>query len=167
MDPIALDAVDLGLLAVLAVSVIVGLVRGLVFELLSLLGWIAAYFAAHWAAPLLGPQLPIGNPGSGLNYGAAFAMVFVLTLIVWSLAAGLVRRLLHATPLSLIDRLLGAGFGFARGVILLLVVATLVGLTPLNKHPAWARSVGRPWLEGVLRGLKPVLPVEVVRLLPA
>ncbi len=102
-----------------------------------------------------------------MNYGAAFAIVFVLTLIVWSLAAGLVRRLLHATPLSLADRVLGAGFGFARGVIVLMVLATLVSFTSLAKEPAWQQSLGRPWLDGVLRGLKPVLPVEVTRLLPA
>lgn len=164
---LALGWVDLALLAVLAISVVVGLARGLVFELLSLIGWVAAYFSAYWLAPVLAPHLPLGNPGSALNYGAAFACVFIVTLIVWSLAAGLVRRLLHATPLSLIDRLLGAGFGLARGLILLLVVATIIGLTPVHKSPAWVQSLGRPWLEGILRGLKPVLPAEVSRLLPA
>ncbi|MEO7151686.1 MAG: CvpA family protein [Burkholderiaceae bacterium] len=164
---LALGWVDLAMLVLLALSVLVGLARGFVFEVLSLLGWIAAYFAAHWAAPQLAPQLPIGTAGSALNYGAAFAIVFVLTLIVWSVAAGLLRRLLHATPLSVVDRLLGAGFGFARGMILLMVLATLVSLTPLAKDPAWKQSLGRPWLDGVLRGLKPVLPDEVSRLLPA
>ena len=164
---LTLGWVDLAMLALLTLSILVGLARGFVFEVLSLLGWIAAYFAAHWVAPQLAPSLPVGSPGSALNYGAAFAIVFILTLIVWSLAAGLVRRVLHATPLSLIDRLLGAGFGFARGMIVLMVVTTLISLTPLGKDPGWSRSLGRPWLEGVLRGLRPVLPVEVTRLLPA
>ena len=167
MDSIALGWVDLALLGVLALSTLVGVMRGFVFEVLSLAGWIAAYFAAHWAAPQLAPQLPIGTSGSALNYAAAFAIVFLLVVIVWSIAAGLLRRLIHATPLSAFDRLLGAGFGFARGVILLIVVATLVSLTPLARHPQWTQSLGKPWLEGVLRGLKPVLPSQVVRLLPA
>ncbi len=164
---LALGWVDIALIAVLALSILVGLARGLVFEVLSLAGWIAAYFAAHWLAPQLAPQLPVGAPGSTLNYGAAFACVFVLTLIVWSLAAALVRRLLHATPLSLIDRLLGAAFGLARGFVVLLVVATLVEWTPLQKSAAWRESQGRPFLAGMLRGLKPVLPSEITRLLPA
>ncbi len=164
---LALGWVDLAMLALLAISTLVGIARGLVFEVVSLAGWIAAYFAAHWAAPQLGAQLPIGTPGSALNYAAAFAIVFVLVLIVWSLAAGLLRRLIRATPLSAFDRVLGAGFGFARGVILLMVMATLVSLTPLARHSEWSQSLGRPWLEGVLRGLRPVLPAQVVRLLPA
>ena len=164
---LAIGWVDIAMLVLLALSVLMGLARGFVFEVLSLLGWIAAYFAAHWAAPQLAPQLPIGSQGGALNHGAAFAIVFVLTLIVWSLVAGLLRRMLHATPLSLVDRVLGAGFGVARGMIVLMVLATLVSLTPLARDPAWKQSLGRPWLEGVLRGLKPVLPVEVTRLLPA
>ena len=165
MDP-ALGWVDLALLAVLLMSVIVGLVRGLVYEVLALIGWVAAYFAAQWLAPMVGEHLPLGRPGSGLNYAAAFASVFLLALVIWGLAARLVRMLVHATPLSLLDRLLGAVFGVARGMILLLAVATVVGLTPLNSAPQWRDSRGRPWLEAALRELKPVLPPEVSRLLP-
>ena len=43
--------VDWTLLAVLALSVAVGLWRGLVFELMSLVGWFAAYLAAQWGSP--------------------------------------------------------------------------------------------------------------------
>ena len=39
--------VDGVLLAVLVVSLLVGLWRGLVFELMSLLGWVVAYVAAR------------------------------------------------------------------------------------------------------------------------
>ena len=164
---VAVGWVDIALIAVLALSILVGLARGFGFEVLSLAGWFAAYFAAHWLAPLLAPELPVGRPGSSLNYGAAFAIVFIVTLIVWSIGAALVRRLLHATPLSLIDRLLGAAFGLARGVVVLLVVATLIEWTPVNKSPAWRESQARPFLAGMLRGLRPVLPVEITRLLPA
>ena len=47
----ALSWVDWALLAVLAVSVVIGLVRGFVFECLSLAGWVVAWFAAQWGAP--------------------------------------------------------------------------------------------------------------------
>ena len=45
----AVSWVDGMLLAVLVVSVVVGLWRGLVFELMSLVGWVAAYVAAERA----------------------------------------------------------------------------------------------------------------------
>ena len=45
-------------------------------ETLSLVGWGVAYFAALWALPMLAPRLPVGEPGSAMNYAAAFACAF-------------------------------------------------------------------------------------------
>lgn len=151
--------VDIALASLLLLSVIVGLVRGVVFELLSLAGWFAAWFTAQWFTPLAVAHVPIGVPDSALNHGIAFACLFLLVLVVWSLAARLVRLLVHATPLSLIDRVLGAGFGVLRGVIVLLVLATAITFTPLAKSPQWQASQGAAWLHALLQGLGPVLPV--------
>jgi membrane protein required for colicin V production len=155
--------VDWGLIALLALSVTVGLWRGLVFEVMSLLGWVVAYVAAQTLAPQVAPQLPVGTPGSALNLGAAFAATFVVVLFVWTLLARLVRLLLHATPLTIIDRFFGAGFGLLRGAVLLLVLATVVSFTPAARSPAWQASQGAAWLGAVLQGLKPVLPEAVAR----
>src|SRR5262245_22982652 len=113
----ALGWVDIALLALLAISVIVGLLRGFLFEVLSLLGWVAAYFAAHWLAPMVAPHLPVGKPASPVNYGAAFCLVFLGALIAWALAARLVRMAVNATALSVPDRVLGAGFGALRALV--------------------------------------------------
>ena len=66
----SLPWLDWALLAVLAVSVLVGLVRGLVFECLSLAGWVVAWFAAQWAAPQLAPFVPVGAAGSSTSPAA-------------------------------------------------------------------------------------------------
>jgi membrane protein required for colicin V production len=159
--------VDWTLLAVLALSVVVGLWRGLVFELMSLVGWVVAYVAAQLYSAQVAPHLPIGLPGSALNLGAGFAVTFVGVLIGWTLLARLVRLLVHATPLTLIDRTLGAAFGLVRGGVLLLAVATLVAFTPAARSQPWQDSQGAAWLRVALQGIKPVLPVEVARHLPA
>jgi membrane protein required for colicin V production len=147
--------VDIGLMVFLALSVVVGLMRGFVFELLSLAGWFVAYFAAHWLTPLAQPYIHIGTPGSHLHYGATFACVFIASLVIWSLAARLVRALIRATPLSPIDRLLGAAFGALRGLVVLLVVAVVVGVSPWAKSVAWQRSQGVIWLNALLQELRP------------
>lgn len=162
----ALPWVDWLLIALLIASVIVGMVRGLVFEVLSLAGWVATWFAAQWAAPSLAPKLPVGVPGGSLNLGAAFALVFVIALVAWSLAARLVRLLVHATPLSLVDRLLGGGFGVARGAVLLLAAAMVVSLTPAAQSPAWRQSHGARWLDQALVWVAPLLPESMARRLP-
>jgi membrane protein required for colicin V production len=158
--------VDIALLAILAFSVIVGIVRGFVFELMSLAGWLVAWVAAQWLAAEVAPYVPIGEAGSAMNHAAAFVITFVLALLVWSVVARLIRLLIHATPLSLPDRALGAGFGLLRGVLVLLAVTTVVGLTPLMKSNAWQASAGAGWLHAALHGLKPLLPEQLSKHLP-
>jgi membrane protein required for colicin V production len=156
---------DWALLAVLVVSAAIGIVRGLVFECLSLAGWLVAWFAAQWAAPQLAPHVPVGSAGSGLNLGVSFALAFVAAMLAWALLAKLIRMMIHATPLSVPDRMLGAAFGLLRGVVLLLAVATAVSLTPAAQSQAWGASVGPRMLGGMLHGLKPLLPPAAARLL--
>ena len=158
--------IDLALLLVLAVSIIVGLLRGLLFEVLSLAGWVAAYIAAQLLTPAVAPHVPVGTPGSGLNQAAGFVVTFIAALIVWALAARLIRLLVRASPLSALDRVLGGGFGLLRGIVVLLALATVVALTPMARSVAWQSSKGASWLTGALQGLKPVLPHEVARHLP-
>jgi membrane protein required for colicin V production len=161
-----MGTVDIALLVVLALSIIVGLVRGLLFEVLSLAGWVAAYIAAQMFTPMVAPHLPVGTPGSGINQAAGFVATFVLALIAWALAARLVRMLVRASPLSTLDRVLGAGFGLLRGAVLLLALATVVALTPMSRSAAWQSSKGAAWLDAALQGLKPVLPEQVARHIP-
>ena len=158
--------IDWTLLAVLAVSVIVGLMRGFVFEVMALVGWLVARFGAQWLAPVLSPHIPVGTPGSAANMAACYVIGFIGILIIWTLLARLVRLLIHATPLSFPDRLLGAGFGLLRGGVLLLAVATVVALTPAAQSTSWKRSEGARWLGVAMLGLKPLLPGELARYLP-
>jgi membrane protein required for colicin V production len=158
--------IDWTLLALLGVSVVIGLVRGFVFEVLSLLGWLVAWFGSQYLARELSPHLPIGTPGSAGNMAAAYVLCFVAILVLWTLLAKLVRLLLHATPLSIPDRLLGAGFGLLRGGVLLLALATAVSLTPAAQSNPWQRSEGARWIGVAMIGLKPLLPAEVARYLP-
>lgn len=167
MPAIELGWVDIGLIAVLSISVIVGLWRGLVFELMSLFGWVVAYVMAQAFTPEVSVHVPIGEAGSALNHGASFALTFIGVLIVWSLLARLVRLLIQATPLTVLDRLLGGGFGLLRGLVLLLALATLVTFTPARQSPLWRASHGAAMLNVALQGLKPVLPADMARHLPA
>lgn len=161
----ALHALDWAFLAVLAVSVVVGLVRGFVFECLSLAGWVVAWFGAQWAAPWLAAYLPVFSPDSPVRLGLAFVLAFVAALVLWGILAKLIRMALHATPLSIPDRLLGAAFGLLRGTVLLLAVATAVALTPASQSQGWRASQGARWLGTALFHLKPLLPEPLARLL--
>jgi membrane protein required for colicin V production len=155
---------DIALVAVLGLSVAVGLWRGFVFECLSLAGWLVAWFGAQWALPHVAPLLP--GFGTGLNLAAGFALGFIAVLVAWSLLSRLVRMLIQATPLSIPDRLLGGGFGALRGGVLLLALVLAVALTPAAQSEAWRQSQTVHGLGFVIAGLKPWLPDAIVQRLP-
>ncbi len=114
-------AVDWVLLTVLGVSTFVSLWRGFTREALSLASWVAAFLVANLYVERMSLLLADAIDNITGRYVASYAILFVLTLMVGGLLAILVSKLVRATGLSLLDRLLGTVFGFARGVILILV----------------------------------------------
>ena len=159
--------VDLLLLAMLAVSVLIGLWRGFVYEVLALLGWFVAYLASPWLAPLLVRWMPAEKMGPSLVHGAGLLLAFVLVLLIWGLGARLVRALIQATPLSFLDRLLGGGFGVLRGLLLGLLLVLVVDMTPAARWAAWQGSQLAPQLQALLQDIRPVMPDELNKLIPA
>lgn len=162
----SLHGLDIGMLALLLASSLLGIWRGLVFELLSLGGWVVAYVVAMAWSVRVGPWLPIGEPGSSLNHAAAVLATFLATLVACSLAARLARLVIAATPLTWPDRLLGAAFGLVRGLVLLVAMATVVALTPAAQSGWWQQSLGAQWLGVAIEGVRPLLPAELGRWLP-
>jgi membrane protein required for colicin V production len=155
---ITLGWVDLALLAVFLLSVLIGLWRGFVFEIVSLLGWLVAFVIANSAGPFLADLIPLDSADAQVRLWVAYIVVFVLVLLTCTLLARMLRALVSATPLSFVDHLLGGLFGVARGALILVVVATLVTLSPYASSTTWKSSHGALWLGLALEGLKPVLP---------
>ncbi len=160
---VELSWVDLALAALLLLSIAIGLWRGLVFEVMSLAGWVVAYFAAGPLAPVVLGFLPEGKFGPAVAHVVSLALAFIAVLIVWSLATRLVKTLIHATPLSVLDRLGGAGFGALRGVFIALLLVLVIGASPLAESSTWQASRAAPVLAGVLREATPLLPEPVAR----
>ena len=152
---IQLGWVDIVLLAVFALSALVGLWRGFVFEIVSLLGWLVAFVLANTLGPLLADFIPLDG---ALRLWAAYVAIFVLVLLTCTLLARMLRALVSATPLSLVDHLLGGLFGVVRGAVILVAVGMLVTLSPYAASAPWKNSHGSTWLGLALEGLKPILP---------
>lgn len=163
---VTLSWVDLALGALLLISVGIGVWRGLVFEVMSLAGWVVAYFAASPLAPLVAQLLPESTTsrfGPAALHLVTLVIAFVAVLIVWSLASRLVKMLIHATPLSVVDRLGGAGFGALRGVFIALLLVLVIGASPLAQSATWQASRAAPVLTGVLQDMAPLLPEPIAR----
>ena len=153
--------------AVLAASVLLGLWRGLVFEVLSVLNWVAAFVLAQWLAPRAAALMPLGHAGDSIRYAAGFAVVFIAALFAGGLLAWLTRKLVAASGLAPVDRVLGAVFGLVRGALAVLAAAVVVHLTGLKDSGWWTESMTAGVATAALRGLKPVVPERFGAYLPA
>lgn len=159
-------ALDWVFLAVLLLSVLIGAWRGLVYEVLSLAGWVLAFFVAQHFAPVIAPRLPMGDASEVLRYAAAFALLFVVSVFIASLLIWLVSKLFQIAGLRPADRALGAVFGLMRGVVVLLAVVVVVAMTSFKSDPMWTGSTAVTWATATVKGLRPVLPRELVQYLP-
>jgi membrane protein required for colicin V production len=149
---------DYAVIGLLVVSIAWGAWRGLVREVISILGWVIAFLAANLFAGPLGQAMPAEIPTPELRLGVAFVAVFIGSLAVTSLLGLLLAKLVKAVGLGGPDRVLGAAFGTARGVLILVAAALLAGLTSAPRQPFWRDSVtGEPLARAAL-ALKPLLP---------
>jgi len=131
---------DYAILAVIAISTLVGLLRGFIKEVFALLVWAAAFLLSyHFAGDVAGlMESSVSLPSARLAMG--FAGVFISVLLVGGLANYLLGRLVETTGLSGTDRLLGGAFGAVRGLALVLTLLLVAGLTPLPADPWWQES---------------------------
>jgi membrane protein required for colicin V production len=154
------------LLAILLASLLTGAWRGLVYEVMSVIGWLTAFVMAHWFAADVAAHLPMQSAGESLRYAAGFVMVFVASVFVAGLISAMLRKLISVIGLRPVDRVLGAGFGLFRGVILLLVLTVVLHLLSMTQSEWWQDSQGGPVLTALLKGLKPLLPAHFGAYLP-
>lgn len=135
------NAADWIIVAVVVLSALMSLARGFVREALSLLVWFVAFVVAFFFSERLAPLLVELIELPSLRYLAAFAILFVATLIVGSVVNFLVVQLVRMTGLSAVDRLLGVMFGLCRGVLIaLLVLMFLPKMIPVQQDPWWQQS---------------------------
>ncbi|RJL00716.1 CvpA family protein [Paracoccus aestuarii] len=120
-----IDAVVAG---VIILSAILAWSRGFVRESLAIMGWIAAAVLAFLFAPTVRPmiaQLPVLDRFMGdsceLATIAAFAVVFALALVVFSIITPLFSSVVQRSALGGVDQGIGFLFGVARGVLLVAI----------------------------------------------
>ena len=162
-----MSAVDWICLGVLVASLLLGAWRGLLYEALAVAGWVCAYLAARWSADVVGRWLPVGDSPEGVRYAAGFVLVFIAVAFLGGMLAWAARHAAKALGMRPVDRIFGAAFGVLRGVLLLLAVAALAGMTPVGQAAWWRESASVQWLHMALLQLQPLLPAAVGKYLSA
>ncbi len=142
---------DIAVLVIIALSALLGWWRGFMYELFSLLGWIAAYIAATSFSDLALPYVPEAITMESVRSAVAFALIFVVTLIVAGVVAWLLSKLAKVAGLGGLDGKFGAMFGVLRGVLVVLALVWIGGLTNLPQQAWWKEAwTSRPLQQAAL-----------------
>jgi membrane protein required for colicin V production len=117
---------DLAVLGLLLLAAVAGAVSGALSQVLRLLGVVAGWAAARFLAPMLAARL--GVHGAAGRAALAAAVFVGAWLVVGLVARGVQRSLDDDGEPSLLDRLLGAVLGGAKGALVAWVLLSLLAL---------------------------------------
>lgn len=141
-----MNALDVIVLGLLAVSAAVGFARGAVREVFALIALVVAAGLAVFGLPVFGPIVRgVVNP-AWLGTAVSLVLVFVVAFVALRLiGAGIARQVQNTRMVGFLDRSLGLLIGLGRGLIVLGALYLMFNAaTPLDLRPKWITEA-RTW----------------------
>jgi membrane protein required for colicin V production len=150
-----MTSVDYALAAIVAVSMLFGIIRGFLRESIALLAWLGGVWVAWREAPQLQPYLGGALQDTDLQVWVARALILAAVVATGWLIGSLLSYIVHRSGFSHgVDRLFGAVFGLARGVVVVGFIVMLGQAAKLQGEPWWRDARLMPLGEemaGILR----------------
>jgi membrane protein required for colicin V production len=157
---------DFALIAILAISIATSFAKGFAREVIGLVAAVAALICGAWfyrmTAAVVRPYVGSREVANLCGFLLIVAGVIVLGLIVsWIMGA-----MMKAVGLSWLDRLLGAAFGVARGIIVCVAVITAIvafapGADAKTPPQSVVRSTVAPYMIDAAHALTLAAPKEL------
>lgn len=164
MEGLPINIVDIAAGLVLLFSAALAFFRGMVHELLAVVSWVGAAFATLYGYSYVQPITAQYITVQLLADVTAGVVIFVVTLVVLSLATRILSRRVQESSLGPLDRSLGLIFGIARGAVI--VAAAWLVMTwwlPEADRPDWIQEArSRPLMEEGSQLLLQVVPEELL-----
>jgi membrane protein required for colicin V production len=157
---LALNWIDYTIIGIILLSMLIGAVRGFLSEIISLATWVAAFVLAFKYSPALAVYVNF-TQSAGANYTIAYAIIFIVTLIVGITFNVIVRHLWSRHGLPPLDSILGLLLGIVRGIVIIAFVLLLLGASPLKEEERVKHSQLIPLFNPVENWLKKYLPEKV------
>ena len=133
--------VDIIIVGIILISTLISLFRGFVKESISLATWILAGVLAVRYMDVMAGLLESSVESVTIRMAASFAILFIVTLIVGAMINFIVSQMVSKTGLGGTDKALGMVFGLGRGVLIIVMLLLLAGLTPMPEEAWWKESL--------------------------
>jgi Colicin V production protein len=152
---------DLVVLAILVLATIRGAVKGVVWQLAVIAALVLCFVFAGSLSLSIAPHIGVDPP---LNrWIAMFALYVVFAFVAFGVARGL-RSWIEKAKFVEFDRHLGAVLGFAKGIVIALVL-TFFAATLADRAPGLRDTIFHSWSGQaaaiIMDRLHPVMPTEL------
>jgi membrane protein required for colicin V production len=151
---------DVAVIAILLLSALLAFARGFVQEVLSIAGWVGAAAVTWFGLPQATPYVQQYVPNDLVARLIAGGAIFVVSLIVFSIATHYIAKGVRGSALNAVDRSMGFVFGLARGALLVVLAYMLTVWIVPEDRPQWIEEArarplverGADWLRGAVPG---------------
>lgn len=155
--------VDFGIVTIIAVLLVLGLIWGFVKIAIALGTWLAASTISFGFAPNLAASLLTSIESPPMRLAAAMGILFVLTIMVGAVVSFIVRQFVSKTGLSGLDRVLGLVIGGSLGLVIVVALVFIAGLTNAPSYDWWQTSMLIERFETLATWLQGYLPHDVAK----
>jgi membrane protein required for colicin V production len=150
-----MNAADYAIIAILAISLVFGMVRGFMREALALIGWLGGLWLAWRYADAVKPYLGGLLADEPQRTWVARALLLGLVVLVAWVVSEFISYFVHQSGLSVtLDRVLGAVFGLLRGAVLVALLTMAATTVRLDEVRWWKKSVLLPYTVDVSGWIK-------------
>ncbi len=153
--------IDVSVLAVVLLSVLIGVMRGFIKEALSLLNWGLAVTGSIYFHDISESYLSKFIDSLPVRSVVAYGVVFLVILVTGSIISHLISFIVKKSGLGGTDRMLGILFGFIRGVLVCSICLIVVSFTPIKKQVIWQHSQALPYFEPLMNWINDAVPEQV------
>jgi membrane protein required for colicin V production len=159
-----MNIADIILLVILLYGLVRGFFRGFFAELASLVGFIAGIYVAVYFSHILSDYLAekVSWNIQFVNL-TAFAITFILIVFFISLAGNFLTKIANFAALGILNKLIGAGFGFIKVAFIASVVIMFFNSTNEDIHLVEEETLEESVLFSPIKTIAPILLPSILR----
>jgi len=146
------------IIGILLFSTFISLYRGFSREALSLLTLVFAVWLSLEYSSLASAALENSITSESLRNIIAFGLVFVMGLILGAVVSSIIGKVITFSGLWGFDKILGIIFGFARGVLIVVVLLVGLNIVGFSKQPVWQQSFLVPYFNQLVMKIAELIP---------